>query len=240
MKTAAAAQPNFGFLVRFFSPILGLTVAVIAVYGFGHTVGEVFVHYTTRPPPILYVHVLVSSAWLLLFISQTTLISAGNVRMHRRLGVWGLALGTIVCLVGLMTVFVMRQRDIDSGGGPQAIAELSIPLYSLVSFAIPFLLAAWWRRRPERHRRLMMLATCSLTFAALARVPVLGDTWAPLGTDVLLVTAAGVDRYKTGRIHVVYLIGIPLMVLGEAVSLYLAAASPPAWMAVAKFLLGRA
>jgi hypothetical protein len=151
----------------------------------------------------------------------------------------GPALGTAVCVVGLMTVFVMRQRAIDSGGGAQEIAFLSIPLYSLGSFAIPFLLAALWRTKPELHRRLMMLATCSLTFAALSRVPALGDTWAALGTAVLFVVAAGVDRRKLGRIHPVYLIGIPTMVLGEVLSLYLAQEAPSAWMAIARFLLGR-
>jgi len=240
MNTVAAVQPKSGLLVRYFSPILGLAVAAIAVYGFGHTVGEVFVHYTTRPPPILYVHVLVSSCWVILFIVQSSLISSGNVRTHRKVGLWGLALGTAVCVVGLITVFVMRQRDIDSGGGAQAIADLSIPLYSLLSFAVPFLIAAGWRRKPELHRRLMILATCSVTFAALARVPALGDTWAPIGTNILLVTAAVVDRVRTGRFHRVYLIGIPLMFLGEGLCLYLAATSPPAWMAVARFLLGRA
>jgi len=224
---------------RSFSPLMGLVVATIVVYGFGYTVDKVLIHYTKPPPSILYVHLLVSSAWLLLFIAQSALVSTRNVRLHRRLGIWGIALGTAVSLVGLITVFVMRRRDIDSGGGAEAVAFLSIPLYSLGSFAVPFFMAAWCRTKPELHRRLMMLATCSLTFAALARVPALGDTRAPVVTDFLMIIAAGVDWMRTRRLHPVYLIGIPAMISGEVLCLYLAQAAPPAWMAIAKFLLGR-
>ena len=232
-------RPSSFRIGRFFSPVLGLAVAAIVVYGFGHTVGEVFIHYTRPPPSILYVHVLVSSAWLLFFIVQSTLVSTRRVRVHQRLGLGGLALGAAVCIVGLITVFMMRQRDIDSGGGEQAIAFLSIPLYSLGSFAVPFVMAAWWRRKPELHRRLMVLATCSLTYAALTRVPALGDAWAPVVTTLLMVVAAAVDSRNTGRIHPVYLIGIPIMICSVLLSLYLADKAPAFWMVIARFLLQR-
>jgi hypothetical protein len=154
------------------------------------------------------------------------------------LGPWGLALGTTVVLAGAVTVFVMRWRDINTGGGEGAIAFLSIPLDSLLGFAVPFFLAALWRRKPDLHRRLMLLATCTLTFAALARVPALGDSGAPVVTDLLMLVAAGMDWLGTRRIHRVYLVGIPAEILFQVLSLYLAQAAPPAWMAFARFLLG--
>jgi hypothetical protein len=84
----------------------------------------------------------------------------------------------------------------------------------------------------------MLLATCTLTFAALARVPALGDSGAPVITDTLMFLAAGADWLGTRRFHRVYLIGIPAMILLQASSLYLAQAAPPAWMAISRFLLG--
>ena len=218
---------------------MGLTVAAIVLYGFSHTVDRALIHFDgAPPPPILYVHVLVSSSWLILFIVQSALIRSHHVRLHRRLGPWGLALGTTLVVVGLVTVYVMRWRDIESGGGAGAVAFLSVPLDSLAGFAVPFFLAAWWRKKPDIHRRLMLLATCTLTFAALARVPALGDTGAPVITDALLVVAAAADWICTRRIHPVYLIGIPAEASIQALSLYLAFAAPPAWIAIAGFLLG--
>jgi hypothetical protein len=57
-------------------------------------------------------------------------------------------------------------------------------------------------------------------------------------TDILMVVAAGVDWMGTRQIHRVYLIGIPAEISFQALSLYLAQAAPPAWMAIARFLLG--
>jgi hypothetical protein len=88
------------------------------------------------------------------------------------------------------------------------------------------------------HRRLMLPATCTLTFAALSRVPALGDSGAAVMTDILMVVAAGVDWTGTRRIHPVYLIGIPAEISLQVFSLYLAQAAPAAWMAIARFLLG--
>lgn len=234
-----ANLPNSLTVSRWVPLIIGVTVAGLVFYGFSYTVDQRLVHFEgVAPPLILYVHAIVSSAWLFLFVVQSTLVRSGNVPLHRRLGLWGLALGVTLVLVGAVTVFVMRWRDINSGGGEGAIAFLSIPLDSLLGFAVPFFLAAWWRSKPEFHRRLMLLATCTLTFAALSRVPALGDSGAPVITDILLLIAGGMDWLGTRRIHRVYLVGIPAEILFQALSLYLAQAAPQAWMAIAKFLLG--
>jgi hypothetical protein len=208
-------------------------------YGFSHTVERALIHFQGTPPPlILYVHALVSSAWLFLFVAQSALVRTGNVRLHRRLGLWGLGLGAMVSLVGVDTIYVMRWRDIESGGGDAAVAFLSIPLDSLVGFAVPFLMGAWWRKKPEIHRRLMLLATCTLTFAALARVPALGDSGAPVITDILMIVAATADWLGTKRVHRVYAIGIPAEIAFQVLSSYLAQTAPSAWLVIAKFLLG--
>lgn len=224
---------------RWFSALMGLTVAVIVFYGFGHTVDRVFIHYNKFPPPVLYVHLLISSTWLFLFVVQSGLVSSRNTRLHRTLGVWGLALGTAVSVVGLITVYTMRYRHIDAGGGAAAEAFFAVPLFSLASFAVPFFMAAWWRAKPQLHRRLMMLATCSLSWAALARVPWLGDKGGLYITDLLFLIAAGVDWRAHRRIHRVYLIGIAAMIIGQFLCLYLATAAPHWWVVTAAFLLGR-
>ena len=232
------ALPLTRSIDRSFALILGLVVAAIVFYGFSHTVDHALIHYKSPPPPILYVHVLLSSAWLFMFIAQSALVSARNVRMHRRLGLWGLALGTAVVVVGYVTVIVMRHRDIDTGGGDGAVAFLSIPLNSLLSFAVLFGLAALWRKQTDRHRRLMILATCALTLAALARIPAIGHGPLALGiADGLMIAAAVQDWARTRRPHPVYLIGIPALFAAQLLSTYLAGAAPPAWMAVARFLL---
>jgi hypothetical protein len=59
---------------------LGVTVAALVFYGFSHTVERALIHFEgVPPPPILYVHALVSSAWLFLFVAQSALVRGGNV-----------------------------------------------------------------------------------------------------------------------------------------------------------------
>lgn len=84
--------PNLARLDRLFYAAMTLMLLTVVVVGFGpHFYFAAFI--PTRPlRPILYVHGAVFTAWLLLFALQTSLVSAGRLRIHRRLGVIGLAL----------------------------------------------------------------------------------------------------------------------------------------------------
>lgn len=65
--------------------LLGVTVAALVFYGFSHTVERALIHFEGVPPPlILYVHALVSSAWLFLFVAQSALVRSGNEQLGWR------------------------------------------------------------------------------------------------------------------------------------------------------------
>ena len=234
--TAAARTlpPRSAFVVG-----LGLIVAAIAAYGFGHTVDARLIHFKTAPPLVRYLHVATASAWLALFVVQAALVRNRNVALHRRLGLWGLGLGAVVCVVGYFTVIVLRRADVAGGhrGGEHAVAFLAIPMQSLLSFAVPFSLAALWRKSSQLHRPLMLLATCSLTAAAFVRFPQLNHQIQPFLTDGLMVIAAAWDWRRTGRLSPVFALGIPIVAASQMAALWLITAAPPAYMAVAHFLL---
>src|SRR3954466_10099294 len=50
--------------------------------------------------PLLAVHSLVYSAWLLLFITQAILVKRGRVALHRLLGTWSFILATVLIVMG--------------------------------------------------------------------------------------------------------------------------------------------
>jgi hypothetical protein len=91
-------------------------------------------------------------------------------------------------------------------------AFLIIPLSDMAAFAICFGLAILWRKVPERHRRLMLIATCVLTGAAFGRIPVMHS---PLsfygGVDGLILLGVLRDLAVSHRIHTVYLAALPLL-----------------------------
>jgi hypothetical protein len=107
----------------------------------------------------------------------------------------------------------------------------------LVSFAIPFSLATYWRRRPEFHRRLMLIASCGLTDAAFARFPFVSLAFSPVGVDALILLGILRDLIVDRRIHKVYLYAFPLLLLFQIFCMQTYFHSSPWWVHIASALL---
>lgn len=186
---------------------------------------------------LLHLHGALFTAWVALFIAQTTLISTRRVAVHRKVGVLGAVLAGLMVIVATFTAIGTARR----GGAPPGIdplAFLAIPLFDMVMFAT-FVTAALLRRRDkESHKRLMLLAYASILAAAAARLPGVLPL-GPLGFYGLafLVVVAGViyDYASRRRVHPVYLWGGGLLL--ASVPLRLALSGTPAWQGFARFLI---
>ena len=62
-------SPVASIVRRDFFPFMALLIAAIVAYGFGQTIESKLIHPPFPRPPILYVHVALFSAWVLLFIT---------------------------------------------------------------------------------------------------------------------------------------------------------------------------
>jgi uncharacterized membrane protein YozB (DUF420 family) len=220
------------FLDRFFYLGMALLVAAVVIFGFSHTIGENLLHPDTPRPWILPIHAIVFSSWVALFIAQSALVRVSKIALHRRLGIFAAALGSILPFVGVKTALVMQhwrdQREVANDAG------LSLPFNDMMTFSIAFGVAIYWRRRPEFHRRLMLIATCCLTGAAFARFPesmVPGNAFYAC-VDVLILLGVWRDLAVTRRVHAVYRYGLPCMMASQAIAQYLMLASPPLWLAI--------
>jgi hypothetical protein len=209
---------------------------VVVVYGFSHTIGHNLLHASPIPPFILTIHAIVFPGWVLFFILQTALVRTRNVPLHRTLGWFGLAFGIGILVLGYITAagmdrfFLQQHRKFPP-------AFLIIQLMDLVSFAIPFSLAIYWRRRPEFHRRLMLIASCGLTDAAFARFPFVSLAFSPVGVDALILLGILRDLIVDRRIHKVYLYAFPLLLLFQIFCMQTYFHSSPWWVHVASALL---
>ena len=166
--------------------------------------------------PLVALHGAVATAWLLLYLVQTTLVGRGSREQHRRLGVAGLVLAVVFVATGYAAAIVSTRRGFDLSGDLHIAADplgaLVFPLGDLISFSLLVTLAAVWRRRPDRHRRLMLLATTgSLMGAPLAhivgQVPAL-QAFPPiilLPLCAFYFAPAVHDRWADGRVHPVSL-----------------------------------
>jgi len=246
----AGATRNSASPLRFrisFNFVLALVMAVLVIYGFSHTIGENLLHPSIPRPRLLYVHAAVFSAWLVLYILQTSLVASHNVMLHRRLGAAWIAVGIAMPLIGVTTGIAMRRFHIVHDH--ESASFIAVILWDMVAFSALFLLAVLWRRRPEYHRRFMFLATCCLIDAGFSRFPLLSSLWANanfwsdfgalyVGVDALVLIAVTRDWIVRRRVHVVYKVALPLIVSGQLLACVLSEHPPVLWTTLSGRLVG--
>ena len=201
----------------YFYLCMSLLIAAVVVYGFSGTIGNKLIRANPRRPILLWVHAILFSSWLAFYILQSALVRIRKVKLHRTFGWAGAALGTSMVMIGPWVAVIMSRFDTIRLHRPNRDAFLIVPLFDIFAFAVPFGLAILWKARPERHRRLMLLATCATTGAAFGRMPIMHTPLAFYGgVDGLILLGAVRDLAVNRRIHAVYTISIPLLVAGQA------------------------
>lgn len=192
-------------------------------------------------PPIstfLHLHGILFTGWILLFLTQTSLVAAGRTDVHRRLGVVGGMLAVLMSVIGVIAAMGAARRGFTPPGGPPPLVFLAIPFGDIVVFASLVGTALYLRRRSQTHKRLMLLGTIALLTPALARMPFIG-AGGPLAffgaTDLFVVACLAYDRLAHGRVHRAFLWGGLFFILSQP--LRLAIAGTGAWHSFAEWLI---
>jgi hypothetical protein len=222
-----------GFLDQYFYFSMSLLVAAIVAWGFGHTVGERLIHPETAPPAILYIHAFAFCGWVLFFILQSALVRARRVAVHRTLGWFGLGLGLTMIALGVGTSVTMQRAHYLRTHSTAASQFMVVPFADMIYFSVPFLLAIYWRKKPEFHRRLILIATCVLTSAAFGRFPHLPPVLDYALVDSLILLGVARDWMVNRRVHPVYLYALPLLSVTQPFVLYTLFHSSPWWVKIA-------
>jgi hypothetical protein len=234
-KSGSASEPprsDVGPLSSFFFG-MSIVTLLIVLAGFSPTF---YLRTFFDGPPLpghLYVHGAVLTGWFVWLVVQTSLIRAEQVATHRRLGMVGAVIGLGVVVAGplasLNVVSGVRaagydlDMDISALGAEYLGANVSIGTFlsgtvwvnfsQVLTFLVLLLSAILLRRRPQAHKRLMLLATISIIGPALVRIshwPMLGGEQGPLiplVTVLLLAALVAHDLFSTRRVHPATLIG---------------------------------
>ena len=152
----------------FFGAHLVLLVVVLLGFSPSFYLRAAF-HHITKLPPLLYVHGIVLTVWFLLTVMQGWLIRVHRPRLHRRLGYVAAGYSAIVIVFGMLANLRLIS-EIDSPADGENIVIWG-NFFALVLFAAFVSLAVVFRKRPEAHKRLMLLASVSIVGPALARFP---------------------------------------------------------------------
>lgn len=212
---AESSQQIIG-LPRAFYVVLALFMVVIAFVGFWPTYfGPVLSSAGVDKVPFIHFHAAVYVGWLALFTTQTVLAATGHTHIHMKLGKFGMGYGVVVIVVGTMVAFVMFAVRVKAGELDVARMRLLAPLVDMIVFAPYFGTAIYYRSKPDRHKRLMIVATTSLLIAAVARMTFLGSPPNMIGLQLIWVSPIllGIvyDLYTHRGISAIYVGGIVVL-----------------------------
>ncbi len=189
--------------------------------------------------PLLHLHGVVFSAWLVLLLAQTVLVAANRTRVHKRLGVAGGALAALMVLIGTTTAVVRAKIVEVPPGSPSPLVFLTIPLGDMLVFAALVWAGFHFRKRPDVHKRLMLLATVAILPAATARLPFdFIQQMGPLAffglADLFIAVMLAFDLWTRRRPHRATVLGGLLVVVSHP--LRLVVGNTGAWLAFATWL----
>lgn len=182
---------------------MALVMLLTVFVGFAHTYYLAGLFRAPLPDRIIHIHGAVFSCWILLLVAQTSLVSAGRVDIHRRLGLAGFFLGCLMIVLGLVAATDALARGAPAGRDPQMF--YIVGLTDILLFAVPLSFAYRSRRDPPAHKRFIYIATVALLTPAIARLPfalVFHKSLVVACLDIcFLLVLVGYDLWSTHRIH---------------------------------------
>jgi hypothetical protein len=206
---------------RYFYFYMALAWAAVAFVGFAPTYWLPLASGQFSGSVVVHVHGLLFFTWTLYFAYQTWLAASGQLARHWTTGMIGVSLATAMTIIGFLASVNVMKSSAAIGQRDAGLAFAIVPLGDILFFAIVVALAIANVRKPEVHKRLMLLAGISLLGAAVARwfltflappgavgPPPVPATIAPAFVAYLLLLIAIVHDWRTRqRPHAVYVIG---------------------------------
>ncbi|KKC26745.1 hypothetical protein WP12_07360 [Sphingomonas sp. SRS2] len=186
--------------------------------------------------PLMHLHGVLFTAWMLLFLVQTLLVTNGRPDIHRRLGLTAVAMLPAMIVVGTLASLYQVIR---ASGPPMVppLSWLSIPLLAVPVYAGLIGWALVKRRDSQTHKRLMMIAMMEMTSPGFGRMPLPAFIPGPVVlfgfSDLFLVALIAWDYKQKGRIHRATAIGGGIMIASQIFRL--ATWQTETWLAFARW-----
>lgn len=232
--TSKRNKPSFFLIIGWiglFAVLIGFATTFIIPVSAG----------TFKAPFVIYLHGAFAFSWVILYLTQTNLIHFKSYRIHIALGYLGIFLALGVAITMLPAGVYQVKRDLNEGLGDTAISAIvgiftaAIIFLALVSAAIVN------RKKPERHKRFMLLAIILVLFPAWFRFrhyfPSVSrpDIWfAVVLSDSFIVFAWIRDKIVNGKIHPVLSYFGTLLIVENVVEIILYDSN--SWRSIAKVI----
>lgn len=213
MATAAAtpgnrAKPATSFTGRRFDNLFFSAMALLILgtvfLGFSRTYYLAGVFHAPLPAFIIHVHGAAFSLWVLLLVTQTALVSAGRVDIHRRLGILGFLLACSMVILGVLAATNALARGF-TPPGLDASTFYVVPIADMLIFGTLIFFAFRNRSDSPAHKRLILIATIALLIAAIARWPFAIFLGRPIAAGLFsyffLLLLVAYDLWSIHKVH---------------------------------------
>lgn len=220
---------------------IGIIGVLAVLIGFSRTFVLPVAAGTFEAPLVIYVHGGFAFAWVLLFLLQTILLRRGQLSIHRQIGYAGIAVALGAAVTMIPAAMYQIERDLAKGLGDTAVSSIVGVITSAIIFFGLVAAGVIYRKRPQIHKRLMLLATLTLLWPAWFRfrhffpaVP-RPDIWFALVlADLFIVLAIAWELFFYRKVHPV-LLYVGMFIMAEHV-IEVVNFDGPSWRAMAAFI----
>ncbi len=202
---------------RYFQGMSILLLALVLI-GFGRTF---FLRPLFQVPAIPwydYVHGSLMTLWFVLLVAQTSLVAAHRTDLHRRLGIFGALLAVAVAALTLAVLLLFPAHFTASGDelstGERVSPSVAVgflwgDLGAIAFFSVLVTTALLMRRRPDVHKRLMLLASMPIITPAVGRTTDFVPALLVVALVLLLpLTLVAHDLLTARRLHRATIFGV--------------------------------
>jgi len=220
---------------------MNIMLTVVMVAGFARTYFFAGLFRARLPGLLIHVHGAVFTCWFVLLLVQSALAASGRVDLHRRLGIAGIVVAGLMIPLGFMATAEFIRRLAPSF--PRIRINAIMPVAELIAFAVLAAAAFLARKKPDHHKRLILLATIALIPAATGRIEflplfhfhgpsVLRLVWAY--TYIFLLPLVAYDVWSRRRLHPATAYGGAFLIGSHQIALFLC--TTPLWVGFAHWL----
>ena len=154
MKNQTKGEPFF----YHFSIVLLLTV--VLAFGMNILLRK---YHLDAAMPVIVIHGISMLLWYSLFYWQARLVRTANIQVHMKLGLMSIVLAIVLVISGVLIAIGNYQ-------GEREALTLFGNFAGMFIFAVLYTLAIINRKKPDIHKRLMLVASVAMLSPALVRI----------------------------------------------------------------------
>jgi hypothetical protein len=151
---------------------MAVVALIVVLVGFARSYFLVGLFRARLPNLLVHIHGAAFTLWIILFITQISLVTAHRVDLHGRLGLLGFVLAIVMIVLGTLTASDRLARHVAhpvTDTVEEVRAFYTVPLADIWMFSTFVYFGYRNRFQPAVHKRLMWFSTLSLLDAGFDR-----------------------------------------------------------------------